>query len=195
MVLVLGAAQVLDGPVRVDPDALALHQRALAVVALVADVHDGVVVELHGEVVPHAAQHQLALADAVALGLADGPHAPGAVDTARSTPPTESVPDQHPVWARRCVSKTTLPLLRMYWRGSSMAGMWPSQVTSMATLCSVGSTTTRSLRRGSSTSMRKGPTEMSPRSTSGAEARTMCWEPPWRTSMNASTTPRFGYWP
>ena len=66
-------------PVGVDPDPLALHQRPLAVVALVADVHDGVVVELHREVVPHAAQHELALADAVALGLADGPHAPGAV--------------------------------------------------------------------------------------------------------------------
>ena len=115
--------------------------------------------------------------------------------TGRSTPPTESVPDHVPVWARRWVSKTTLPLLRMYWRGSSMAGMCPSHVTSMATLCSVGSTTTRSRRSGSSTSMRKGPTDRSPRSTNGAEERTMCCEPPWRTSMNASTTPRLGYWP
>ena len=40
----------------------------------------------------------------------------------------------------------------------------------MATLCSVGSTTTRRRRRGSSTSTRNGPTERSPRSTSGAEA-------------------------
>ncbi len=115
--------------------------------------------------------------------------------TATSFPPTDSVPLQHPVWARRWVSKTTLPLLRMYCRGSAMAGMCPSQVTSMATLCSLGSTTTRKRRRGSSTSMRKGPTERSLRSVSGAEERTTCWEPPWRTSMKASTTPRFGYWP
>ncbi len=73
--------------------------------------------------------------------------------------------------------------------------MWPSQVTSIATRSSVGSTMTRSLRNGSITSIRKGPTEMSPRSRSGAEERTMCWESPSRTSMNASTTPRFGYWP
>ena len=115
--------------------------------------------------------------------------------TAMSAPSIDSVPDQHPVWASRWVSKTTLPLLRMYWRGSAMAGMWPSQVTSMATLCSVGSTTTRRRRRGSSTSIRKGPTERSPRSARGAEARTTCWDPPLRTSMKASTTPRFGYCP
>ena len=112
-----------------------------------------------------------------------------------SVPPTDSVPVQHPVWASRWVSKTTLPLLRMYCRGSAMAGMWPSQVTSMATLCSLGSTTTRRRRSGSSTSIRKGPTERSPRSASGAEERTTCWDSPWRTSMKASTTPRFGYWP
>ena len=85
--------------------------------------------------------------------------------TARSVPPTESVPDQRPVCASRWVSKTTLPLLRMYWRGSAIAGTWPSQVTSMATECSVGSTTTRRRRRGSRTSTRNGPTERSPRST------------------------------
>ena len=79
VVLVLGAAQVLDAARRVGPHALGLDERALAVVALVADVHDGVVLELHGEVVPHAAQDELALADAVALGLAHRAHTPGAV--------------------------------------------------------------------------------------------------------------------
>src|ERR1700734_2129505 len=79
MVLVLGPAQVLHGAGGVDPDPLALHQRALAVVALVADVHDGVVLELHREVVPHAAKHQFTLANAVALGLAHRPHTPRAV--------------------------------------------------------------------------------------------------------------------
>ncbi len=115
--------------------------------------------------------------------------------TATSVPPTESVPDQRPVWASRWVSKTTRPLLRRYWRGSATAGMWPSHVTSMATLCSVGSTTTRSRRRGWCTSIRKGPTERSPRSPRGADVRTMYWESPRRTSTKASTTPRFGYWP
>ena len=91
------------GPVGVDPDPLALHQRALAVVPLVADVQDGVVVELHREVVPHAPHHLLALPDAVALGLPHGPDAPGAVrhppapvggDGVARVPATERVPDQ-----------------------------------------------------------------------------------------------------
>ncbi len=80
VVLVLGSAR---GPRRPrsgsDPHPLGLHERALAVVALVADVHDGVVIELHREVVPHAAEHEFPLADAIGLGLADRPHTPGAV--------------------------------------------------------------------------------------------------------------------
>ena len=115
--------------------------------------------------------------------------------TAISVPPTESVPVQRPVWASRWVSKTTLPRLRRYWRGSAMAGVCRSHVTSIATLCSVGSTTTRRRRSGSSTSMRNGPTESSARSVKGADARTMCCSSPRRTSMKASTTPRLGYWP
>ena len=176
VVLVLGAAQVLDALRRVGPHPLGLDERTLAVVALVADVHDRVVVELHREVVPHPAEHELALADAVA-SRARRPGAPptsgrGCPSSGRASRrgrcrrPTASR-TRMPVWASRCVSKTTLPLERRYWRGSSTAGMWPSQVTSMATRSSVGSTITRSLRSGSSTSMRKGPTEMSPRSRSG----------------------------
>ena len=177
MVLVLGRSQLVDGALGIRPHPLCLDQRALPVVALVADVHDGVILELHREVVPHPAQHELTLADAVWFGLSDGAHPPGAVTrppttpgvTSISVPPTVSAPDQRPVWASRWVSKTTLPLLRMYWRGSATAGMWPSQMTSMATLCSVGWTTTRRRRKGSSTSIRKGPTERSPRSPSGAD--------------------------
>ena len=75
----LGAPEILDGAVGVDPDPLALDQRALAVVPLVTDVQDGVVVELHREVVPHAAHHVGALPDAVALGLPHRPDAPGAI--------------------------------------------------------------------------------------------------------------------
>ena len=73
--------------------------------------------------------------------------------------------------------------------------MEPSKVASMATECSDSSTTTRSLRSGSSTSTRIGPTERSARSTSGFDERTMCCLSPMRTSMKASVVPRLGYWP
>src|SRR3974390_2229221 len=79
MSLVLGAAEVLALAGRVGPHAFALHERPLTVVPLVADVHDGVILELHREVVPHAAEHEFALADPVAFRLADGADTPGPV--------------------------------------------------------------------------------------------------------------------
>src|ERR1700722_10030842 len=79
MVLVLGRPEIVDAPGRIAPHPLGLDERTLAVVALVADVHEGVVLELHREVRPHAGEDQLALADAVGLGLADGAHTPRAV--------------------------------------------------------------------------------------------------------------------
>ena len=110
---------------------------------LVADVHDGVVVELHREVVPHAAQHQFALTDAVALGLADGPHAPRAVAGppaavgrhARGRPPPT---DERARPATRSgpgagCRRRPCPCCACTGAARSMAGMWPSQVTSMAT--------------------------------------------------------------
>ena len=75
----LGGAELLDGPGRVDPDPLALDEGPFTVVTLVADVHHGMVVELHREVVPHPAEDELALADAVGLGLADRADTPGAI--------------------------------------------------------------------------------------------------------------------
>ena len=78
----LGSTEVLDGPVGVDPDPLPLDQRPFAVVPLVTDVQDGVVVELHREVVPHAAHHVGALPDAVALGF---PHRAGCPRSGRDT--------------------------------------------------------------------------------------------------------------
>ena len=43
------------------------------------------------------------------------------------------------------------------------------------------------------TSMRRGPTLMSERSTRGLDARTTCCSSPVRTVMKASVVPRFGY--
>ena len=61
---------------------------------------------------------------------------------------------------------------------------------------SFGSQRTRSVRRPSSTSTDSGPTEVSRRSTpSSRDARTVCCSVPIDTVMNASVTPRFGYWP
>ena len=47
-----------------------------------ADVHDGVVLELHREVVPHARQDQLAFANSPLLGLPHRPDTPAAVPVA-----------------------------------------------------------------------------------------------------------------
>ena len=115
--------------------------------------------------------------------------------TAMSSPPTVSVPSQRPFWAKRWVSNTTDPRLRMYWRGSSNAGCEPVQVRSMATSASLGSTTTRSFRSGSMISIRNGPTEMSIRSTSGLLVRMIRWVPSLVTARKASVVPRLGYWP
>jgi hypothetical protein len=72
-------------------------QRAAAVVPLVADEEDGVVVELHAEVVPHPAEDVHPLADAVPLGLADRAHAPGPVPVAPAGVPLERpLPLAHP---------------------------------------------------------------------------------------------------
>jgi hypothetical protein len=103
MMGVLGTTEVVGGPARVGPDPLALHQRAFAVVLFMADVHDGVIVELHREVVPHAPQDELTLPDPVRFGLSHrsdapravpGPPAPvgrdaelGAIDCERARPP------------------------------------------------------------------------------------------------------------
>ncbi len=93
------------------------------------------------------------------------------------------------------MSNMTREPWRMNWLGSATAGPTPSQVRSIATVCSVGSATNRSFFSGSMTSMRNGPTEMSARSVNGRDARTTCCSSPRRTVTNASVTPRFGYWP
>src|SRR5947207_2719618 len=50
--------------------------------------------------------------------------------------PTSSVPDQNPVCAKRIVSNSTRPYLRMCWRGSRNASIAPSHVRSQAMPCS-----------------------------------------------------------
>jgi len=80
MVLVLDGPELLDGPLGVAPDAARLVESQGAVVLLVADVEDGVVGELHGEVVPHAVQGAGPTSvDAFGLGLAVGADPPAAV--------------------------------------------------------------------------------------------------------------------
>ena len=98
-----------------------------------------------------------------------------------SVPSTVRVPSQRPSWANRWVLNMTVPRARTYWRGSSKGSTGAVQVTSMASRESAGrsgSTITRSLRSGSITSMRIGPTEMSERSVSGLLARTTRWSSP-----------------
>ena len=156
---------------------------ALAVVPLVTDVQDGVVVELHREVVPHAAHHIRPLPDAVPLGFPHRPDAPGAVAAALAPIGGDGVLGPgHREGARpesrlgQTLGVEDHPSLGCAGTGGARAwpGMCPSHVTSMATSCSVGSTTTRRRRSGSSTSMWNGPTERSARSFSGFDARTMC---------------------
>ena len=116
--------------------------------------------------------------------------------TVNRSPATSSSPDQHPVCAKRTVSKSTRPNLRTYCRGSSNAGIAPSQVRSQAMArSSPGSRMNRSRRSGSTTSMRNGPTEVSIRSSSSRDARTTWYESPRVTLANASWVPRFGYCP
>ena len=203
MVLVLGPAQVLHGPVGVDPDALALHQRPLAVVALVADVHDGVVVELHREVVPHAAQHHFALADAVALGLADGPHAPGAVagtpaevgrhgevDPAHreSARPEPGLGQALGVEDDLSLAAHVLPRLL---HGGDVA--LPGDVHGHAVLGGLDHHPEPA--QGLDHLNAEGPDGQVAAVGQGRRGAHDVLRAPWRTSMNASTTPRFGYWP
>ena len=70
---------MLSGPSRVVPDAHGLLELAHPRVRLLADVEDGVVSELHREVVPHARHRGRAGVDAGRLGLAHRANAPGAV--------------------------------------------------------------------------------------------------------------------
>ena len=61
---------------------------------------------------------------------------------------------------------------------------------------SFSSQRTRNVRKPSSTSTDNGPTEVSMRSTPNSrDARTVCCSVPTDTVMNASVTPRLGYWP
>ena len=113
----------------------------------------------------------------------------------KCSPPTSSVPDQNPVCAKRIVSNSTRPYLRMYWRGSRNASIAPSQIRSQAMPCSVGSRIRRTFFSPSITSTRNGPTLVSMRSPSSREARTTLCLSPRRTHANASCTPRFGYCP
>ena len=115
--------------------------------------------------------------------------------TAQVFVPTQSVPDQQPVCAKRLVLNSTRPCLRMNWRGSSQAGIAPCQVRSAAIPNCVGSSTKRTRSSGFWTSTRNGPTVVSMRSPSSREARTTLWSGPQRTTANASCTPRLGYWP
>ena len=61
---------------------------------------------------------------------------------------------------------------------------------------SFSSQRTRSFCNPSITSTDSGPTDVSMRSTpSSRDARTVCCSVPIDTVMNASVTPRLGYWP
>ncbi len=61
---------------------------------------------------------------------------------------------------------------------------------------SLSSQVMRSRLRPSTTSTPSGPTVVSMRSLpSSRDARTVCCSWPIETVMNASVTPRFGYWP
>ncbi len=95
-------------------------------------------------------RHQAADHD-VALEVRLPSHTDGS--TTVSSPSTTSVPRQVPSWANRCASRVTRDSARITCRCSRSASLVASQVRSIARP-SVSSSTTRSLRSGSSTSTR-----------------------------------------
>ena len=112
--------------------------------------------------------------------------------TVKDSPSTSRDPDQRPFWQKRAVSKSRRPNLRMSCLGSSKAAWAPSKVMSRARGCSVGSSTKRILRSGSTTSTRSGPVVRSMRSSRTRLERTTRCLSPRRTTAKASWVPRLG---
>ena len=78
------------------------------------------------------------------------------------------------------------------WRGSSIATVVATNVRSAAMPCSLGSTTYRMRRSGSSTSIRSGPTVVERSSGMVPDAKIECSTPSSTMLNAASITPRTG---
>ena len=163
LVLVDDVAELFDRSGRIAPDVV---ERDAAAVFLVADVEDGVVGELHGEVVPHARER----AEEPPAWMPGGSASPtrrtpqepsarahqrSAVAVKRSSP-TRSQPCQQPVCASRLVSEEDAALAADELRVLLHRRIAPRHSRSQAMPCS--SSRKRKRFSGSSTSTLKGPT-------------------------------------
>ena len=127
---------------RVGPDAHRLFRRALAVVGLLHDVEDRVVVELHRRVVPHAGHRRRrpgGCPGCSASPTGRTPHERSRVPFHRSGVTSKRLaarprasPPRIPSARSGIVSNITRPCLRMNCRGSSNAGIAPVHVRSKA---------------------------------------------------------------